>query len=74
MRKIWLLGFVIAAVVALHMHGESSFNSSAPKIRRSIRAMNATARKSFFWSLKALALLPAPKAYDYWTYASLVSS
>lgn len=43
-----------------------------PRIRRSIFALNITARKSFFWSLKALAVLPAPASFNYWAGKNLL--
>lgn len=43
------------------------------RLRRSIHAINATERKSLFWSIKMLSILPAPKAFANWTFKSMLA-
>jgi hypothetical protein len=71
MRRVIFLLMLVSTVLVLRLHHEPKSNSSL-RIRRSIHVLNATARKSFFWSLKALAILPSPESFNYWTYDTIL--
>jgi hypothetical protein len=75
MKQLIIFAVLTLCALTLHLHHEESPtpDNTQPRIRRSILALNATERKAFFWSLKALDVLPPPKTYDYWTYASILA-
>jgi hypothetical protein len=75
MNRLIIFAILVVCALMLHLHHEQSAtpDSTQPRVRRSIFALNATQRKGFFWSVKALTVLPPPKTYGYWTYSSILA-
>lgn len=60
MRPIIWVCFLILAISALKLQHHEKETPVKPRIRKSIHVLNPTERKAFFWSLKALGVLPPP--------------
>jgi hypothetical protein len=66
MRRDLILFLFIICTIALRIQEEPK----QTRLRRSIHTLNVTERKSLFWCIKMMAVVPAPASFQNRTFVS----